>query len=50
MPPLHFALLVTSVLIAAAATVWLFQLGGIAPGVALPLFICAALAFRVLRR
>jgi hypothetical protein len=51
MPLPHLALMLAVVIFAAGVTVWLFTIGG--PGVlvaALPAFLIAALALKVLRR
>jgi hypothetical protein len=51
MPFPHFALILTSVLVAAAATVWLLSIGG--PGLliaALPAALIAVVALKTLRR
>lgn len=51
MPPVRLVLILTSVLIAAAATVWLLTLGSPALLIAaLPAFLIAAVAIKVLRR
>ncbi|MFK7838217.1 MAG: hypothetical protein AB8B60_18555 [Sulfitobacter sp.] len=51
MPNARFTMILLSVLFAAAVTVWLLSLGG--PGIlvaALPAFLIAAVAIRLLRR
>ena len=51
MPFTHLALILAAVILAAAVTVWLFTMGGAGVMVAaLPAFLLAALAIRVLRR
>lgn len=51
MPFARLALILASALMAAAVTVWLMSLGGLALLIAaLPAFLIAAVAFRVLRR
>ncbi len=51
MPPLTFFILLLAVITAGGATVWLLSLGG--PGLlvaALPAFMIAAVAFKLLRK
>ena len=51
MPLTHLALMLGAVIFAAAVTVWLFTIGGSGVLVAaLPAFLIAALAIKVLRR